>query len=68
MAAAGYWGIELIEQIFELGIIKDALGSTAGKGGRRRSCGGGAGRRLLGVPQVQRPPRRVDLDCALRDP
>lgn len=31
MAAAGYWGIGLIEQIFELGVVKDILGSTEGK-------------------------------------
>lgn len=31
MAAAGYWGIGLIEQVFELGIVKDILGSTEGK-------------------------------------
>jgi uncharacterized membrane protein YdjX (TVP38/TMEM64 family) len=31
MAAAGYWGIGLIEQIFELGVVKDLLGSTEGK-------------------------------------
>ena len=31
MAAAGYWGIELIEKIFELGIVKDIVGSTEGK-------------------------------------
>lgn len=31
MAAAGYWGIGLIEDIFELGVVKDMLDSTAGK-------------------------------------
>lgn len=31
MAAAGYWGIGLIEQVFELGVVKDILGSTEGK-------------------------------------
>jgi hypothetical protein len=31
MAAAGYWGIGLIEQVFELQFVKDIVGSTAGK-------------------------------------
>lgn len=31
MGAAGYWGIGLIEQVFELGFVKDILGSTEGK-------------------------------------
>jgi uncharacterized membrane protein YdjX (TVP38/TMEM64 family) len=31
MAAAGYWGIGLIEQVFELGFVKDILSSTEGK-------------------------------------
>lgn len=31
MAAAGYWGIGVIEKIFELGVVKDILGSTEGK-------------------------------------
>jgi membrane protein DedA with SNARE-associated domain len=31
MAAAGYWGIGIIEDIFELEIIRDITGSTEGK-------------------------------------
>lgn len=31
MAAAGYWGIGVIEKVFELGVVKDILGSTEGK-------------------------------------
>jgi len=31
MATAGYWGIGIIEDIFELDAVKDAVGSTEGK-------------------------------------
>jgi hypothetical protein len=31
MATAGYWGIGIIEDIFELDIVKDAASSTEGK-------------------------------------